>query len=134
MKTFRSISAIVLAFLVLVSSTSFMVGVHFCGGHAQDVALFTKAAPCKMEQKAPPCHKQSKPCCEDETIVHKGEDFKPSVSQFHLAGPTSVDIEQPVVVISEIIPSSPVSQVSYFNYDPPLQSHDITVEHQVFLI
>jgi hypothetical protein len=134
MKLFRSISSIALALLVLLSSTSFMVGMHFCGGHVQDVALFTKAKPCMMEMKTPPCHKQAEPCCADETIVHKGQEFKASAAQPHLLTPTPIDIEQPSVLISVIIPSITISQTEYFNYDPPLRTQDLTVEHHVFLI
>jgi hypothetical protein len=135
MKVIRSISAVVLALLVLVSSTSFMIGVHFCMGKVQNVAFLTKAESCAMEQNLPPCHRHQKaPCCADETIVHKADDFKGSVVHFNLSAPAPIYIEQPMIFISEIVPSSAVSQFHYFNYDPPLRSCDLTVEHQVFLI
>lgn len=134
MKLFRSILSIALALLVLISSTSFMVGMHFCGGHVQDIALFSKAEPCMMELKTPPCHKQAEPCCDDETVVHKGQEFKAQAAQPHLLAPSPIDIEQPQVLISEIIPSSAVSKVKYLNYDPPLPLQDLVVEHHVFLI
>jgi hypothetical protein len=135
MKVIRTISAILLAILVLVTSTSFMVGMHFCQGEVQNVALFSKAEACEKEQSLPPCHRHTKaPCCEDETIVHKGDDFKSSPDQFHLSTSLLVDIEQAIYLISEIIPSAPVSRIQFYNYDPPLRSYDLTVEHQVFLI
>jgi hypothetical protein len=135
MKVIRTISAILLAFLVLVTSTSFMVGMHFCQGEVQNVALFSKAKACEKEQSLPPCHRHTKaPCCEDETIVHRGDDFKSSPGQFHVSAPVLADMEQVMVVISEIIPSAFVSRSRFYNYDPPLRSHDLTVEHQVFLI
>ena len=135
MKAFRTISAILLALLVLVSSTNFMIGMHICMGDVQNVALFTKAEGCEMEQNLPPCHRHSKaPCCEDETVVHKADDVKTNIAQIHIAGPSSIDVELPLVFISEIIPSAPLSRIQYYNYDPPLRSWDLTVEHQVFLI
>lgn len=135
MKAFRAISAILLAVLVLVSSTSFMIGMHVCMGKVQNVALFEKADGCERERTLPPCHRHLKaPCCEDETVIHEGDDFKASAAHFHTVAPVPVDVEQPSVLIAEVIPSSPLSRVQYYNYDPPLLSPDITVEQQVFVI
>jgi hypothetical protein len=121
--------------MVLVSSTSFMVGMHICMGEVQNVALFTKADGCEKEKSLPPCHRQAKaPCCKDETVVHKGEDFKASMAKVEIDAPVPIEIEQPLILISEVIPSAPLSRIQYYRYDPPLRSWDLTVEHQVFLI
>jgi hypothetical protein len=135
MKLFRAISSILLAFLVLVSSTSFMVGIHLCAGEVQNVALFAKAEGCEMEKSQPPCHRHMKaPCCEDETVIHSSDDVKSSVFHVNIMAPAPVDMDQPLVLISEVIPTAPFSRIKYYNYDPPLRSYDITVEQQVFLI
>lgn len=135
MKAFRTISAVILALLVLVSSTSFMVGFHICMGQVQNIALFTKADSCEKEKNLPACHRHTNaPCCADETFVHKGDDFKGSIEHIHIGAPVPVVIEQPLVLISEVIPSAPIARVQYNNYDPPLRSYDLTVEQQVFLI
>ena len=135
MKIVRPISAVLLAIMVLVSSTSFLIGMHICMGDVQDVALFTKADGCEKEKDLPPCHRQAKArCCEDETVIHKGEDFKVSLTKVEINSPAPIAIEQPLVLISELIPSSSLSRTQYHQYDPPLRSWDLTVEHQVFLI
>jgi hypothetical protein len=135
MKKIRSISAVLLALLVLVSSTSFMIGMHFCMGEVQSIALFSKADSCEKEQNLPPCHRHERaPCCADETVIHKGDDFKASIAHLHIVAPLPLDIEAPLILISEVIPSTPLSRIQYYNYDPPLRSWDLTVEHQVFLI
>jgi hypothetical protein len=135
MKAIRPISAILLALLVLVSSTSFMVGMHMCMGHIQSIAVFSKAEGCGMDKDLSACHQTMKtPCCEDEAVVHKAEDFKASAATFQLSVPVAIDIQLPPVLISEIVPSSFSSQIKYYNYDPPLRSCDLMVEHQVFLI
>ena len=135
MKAFRSISAVVLAILVLVSSTSFMVGMHICMGKLENVALFGKADSCQKEKALPACHKHMKPaCCEDETVFHDGINFKGSVEHIHIDAPAPVDIEEPLVFISEVIPAAPLASIQYYKYDPPLRTCDLTVEHQVFLI
>ena len=135
MKIFRTISALLLALLVLVSSTNFMIGMHICMGDVQNIALFSKAEGCEMERNLPPCHRHLKaPCCEDETVIHKANDIKADAVQIQIDGPSAVDMEIPLVFISEIIPSDPLSRIQFYNYDPPLRSWDLTVEHQVFLI
>jgi hypothetical protein len=134
MKAIRSISAILLALLVLVSSTSFGVGMHICMGEVQNVALFGKAESCHQE-KLPPCHKPIKPaCCQDEVVYHEGTDFKTSIEHVNIVAPAPVDIDVPMIFISEVIPASPIARTRYYNYDPPLRPCDLTVEHQVFLI
>lgn len=135
MKAFRTISIIFLTVLVLVSSTSFMIGMHFCMGEIQNFALFRKADSCEKEQNLPPCHRHEKaPCCKDEAAVHKGDDFKASAIYLYSATPTPIVVELPVVLIAEIIPSASILRIQYYNYDPPPRSCDITVEQQVFLI
>ena len=135
MKQVRSILSAAFALLVLFSSSSFMVGLHLCCGQVQNIALFTKADGCEIEKKMPPCHKpQSKPCCEDETILHKGEDFKVSITEVSISPATALAIELPPVIISEVIPSNLISRKHYFNYDPPLRASDLIISFQVFLI
>ena len=134
MKAIRTISTVLMAVLLLVSSTSFMVGMHVCMGEVQSIAVFSKAERCAMEQNLPPCHRHAvKPCCEDETVIHESDDFKVTAAQ-KLSAPLSVDVEPSLVLISEIVPSSPLLHADYYDYDPPIRSCDLTVEHQTFLI
>jgi hypothetical protein len=135
MKLFRTISAFTLAFLVLISSSSFMVGVHLCAGKVQDVAMFSHPEKCEMEKKTPPCHKHlSDPCCDEETIIHQGEGFKASLTDITISPVSVSDLDLAEVIISEVIPSVPSLKTHYYNYDPPLRSLDLTVSHHVFLI
>lgn len=135
MRAFKTISSIFLAVLILVSSTSFMIGMHFCMGEVQNIAFFSEADGCEKEQSLPPCHRHVKiPCCEDKTVVHKGDSFNGSIAHFNFPIPISVAVGYPVLLISEIVPSAPISRIQFCNYDPPLRSCDLTIEHQVFLI
>ena len=112
-----------------------MVGIHLCAGEVQNMALFTKAAGCEKEKNLPPCHKhESAPCCDDETIILKGKDFKASIAHITISSAPVLDFKLPVVIISEAIPSAPISRTQCYHYDPPLRSYDLTVSHQVFLI
>ena len=135
MKAFRSIAVILLALLVLVSSTSVMVGMHLCMGEVENISFFAKADGCEKEKSLPPCHRDTvPPCCDDETIVHRGDDFKASATKYHGVLPTSQDIAQPPIVLAEIIPAAPIAHFRHHHYDPPLRTPDLTVEHRVFLI
>jgi len=134
MTKYRAILTVAFALLVLFSSSSFMVGMHVCGGHIQNVALFTKAEGCDMEKKLPPCHKQMEPCCQDETIIHTGEGFSVSKTDISTSPVPLWDATLPLVFVSEIIPSSPISRTRFYKYDPPTRAGDLTVSLQVFLI
>jgi hypothetical protein len=123
-----------MATLLLVSSTSFMVGMHVCMGEVQSIAIFSKADGCPMEKNLPPCHRQmTAPCCDDETVIHEADDFKLTAAHQQVS-PLATDVLPSLVLISEIIPSMPSSYPEYVNYDPPIRSCDLIVEHQVFLI
>jgi hypothetical protein len=121
MKRLRPILSLMLAVLVMISGTSFIVGVHTCGGQVASVALFTKATPCPMEQKTPPppCHKPSKSCCSDERIVHQKEDFKFAASNIHIApAPLIAELASPVI-ISTLIPEITAYQSPVVDSSPP---------------
>jgi len=134
-KRFRPIFSVLLAVLVLVSGTSFMVGVHHCNGHIASVALFSNADPCPMEQQLPPCHKAAKKsCCSDERIVHQSEDFKPAVAHIHVApAPLIAELASPVV-IATLIPDAPTISVRAIDFSPPLFSPDIIIGLSKFQI
>jgi hypothetical protein len=134
MKFFKTISVFVMTLLVLVSSSSFVVGIHWCGGHIYSIAL-AQAEDCGMEKNVPACHKPvSTSCCDDDVILHEGEGFKASLSSITLSAFPPLDLELPGVLVSEVIPSTPFLRPNYYNYDPPLRSCDLTVSHRVFLI
>ena len=135
MKTLQSLFAVLLAFLVLVSSSSFMIGLHVCMGEVQNVAFLSKAEGCEKEKNLPPCHRHIKPpCCEDEVVIHKADDLKASVSNIKIIAPALVIITQPGILISNVLPFIPTIHDRHYNYDPPLPPCDITLEQQVFLI
>lgn len=133
MNRLRSIMSPVFIFLILMSGSSFVVGIHWCGDSVQNIALFKNADGCEME-KLPPCHRKlTEPCCEDETIFHEGQELKNTVSQINITAPYVADVIHTSVLIAEII-SPGIQEQEYYTYDPPLRSRDLTVSLQVFLI
>jgi len=88
-----------------------------------------------MEKQLPPCHRhQAMTCCQDEAIVHDGEDFQVNASQLNIDTPFVAVVNHATVFVSEIIPSQAFPRSAYYNYDPPLPSTDLIVAHGVFLI
>lgn len=135
MKFLKPIVCSVLALLVLVSSSSFTVNMHFCGGSVQSVSLIEKATPCPMEVKTPPCHKafaKRSSCCDDEQFLYQGQDFKNhEVANIQVVQQAWV-IELPV--LAQIVPIATAKFSHYTLYKPPLLQHDIPVLIQSFLI
>lgn len=112
-----------------------MIGIHLCGGSVQDIAVFSPAEKCATEETNPPCHMhQSMPCCQDQAVVHQGQELKTDITKIQLQPLVPVEVVQPLVLLSEVIPGSPLARIKFFNYDTPLRSFDLTVEHQSFLI
>lgn len=134
MKMLRPMLSCLLALLVLVSGTSFMVGVHHCNGHIQDVSLFGKADPCPMERQLPLCHKKVNTCCDDNTVVHEAQDFKASASGIHCAHAPLIAALASSIVISELIPVTVSKAPSGVDYSPPPFAPDLNIALSTFRI
>ena len=134
MRLLKPISIFTLVSLVLLSSSNFMVGIHVCSGEIRNVAFLTKAKACEKEQSLPPCHRHTPPCCEDEAIVHEGDELKGAVSPVQLAASPATDMPPLEVIVAEVVPSWSLSRAPFFLYDPPEPSLDITISNQVLLI
>lgn len=133
MKVLRSILIYTLAALVLVSSTSFSVGIHYCMGEVKEVSLSKNSDGCAMQESLPPCHrKHAMPCCEDHTVIHKADDCKQTLNHFHFTALPIVQVSS-LVALAEVIPAiTPRSSADH--YIPPLPTSDRVVQLQVFLI
>jgi len=79
MKEFIHKTVVVLmAFVVLFSTMSFTIDMHYCGDKLVNTAVFKKAKSCGMEmQKTTPssdCFISKKNCCSEEQLVFDGQD------------------------------------------------------------
>ena len=134
---FRNITAISLAFLMLVSTMSFTINKHFCGDHLVSTSVILKAATCGMEKLTPTppkdCSVMKKNCCKDEIQLVKGQDdLKLDFSE--------LDFQQQIFITSFVISytnlfEGQATQIIPFKYySPPLVVKDIQLLDQVFLI
>ena len=144
MKLYRRIILLALALLVLVSSTGFSVGMHFCAGKISDLSFYGKASECFMEQKRqtpPPCNTHvneefsQSSCCEDHRLVVDRLDVAtdanaPAPSKFFdlkLVAAIKVVILQLFALQEELKPA-------YALYISPSIARDIPVLVRSFLI
>ena len=66
-----------MAFVVLFSTMSFTINMHYCGGNLVETAIFHKAKGCGMEMEKPStegCSITKKNCCDDKQLVIEGQD------------------------------------------------------------
>lgn len=140
MKQFLSkISAIFMAFVVLLSTMSFTVSEHYCGGDLVDSALFSKVDICNMDMymqktssKNDSCDNNNN-CCKDIIKHIEGQnDLKVDFS--------SLNYEQRVFVTSftyaylNLFEGLKENIIPFKYYTPPFLVTDILVLDQVFLI
>jgi len=67
-----------MTFVVLFSTTSFTIDMHYCGNTLVDSAIFKEAKTCEMEMEKSSsnseCSITKKDCCNDEQIIFEGKD------------------------------------------------------------
>ncbi|WP_298495452.1 hypothetical protein [uncultured Algibacter sp.] len=76
-QVFHQIMSLTMAFVVLFSTMSFAVNMHYCGDTLVETAIFHKAKGCGMEMEKPStegCSITKKNCCNDEQLVVDGQD------------------------------------------------------------
>ncbi|WP_299335232.1 hypothetical protein [uncultured Psychroserpens sp.] len=74
---FHKITSFLMAFVVLFSTMSFTVNMHYCGDTLVETTVFKKAKGCGVEMQNPStdgCSITKKNCCTDEQLVADGQD------------------------------------------------------------
>lgn len=123
--------------MVLLSTMSFTVDMHYCGDKLVDMAFFKEAKNCGMEQMKPTkeCgdNMEKKSCCTDKQILIEGEDdLKDS--------PVNLTPEQQVFLVSlaysyyALLQPVDTSLLLPTGHPPPLLDKDYQVLYETFLI
>ncbi|MDT7827127.1 hypothetical protein RQM65_00425 [Pricia sp. S334] len=126
-----------MAFVVLFTTMSFTVDMHYCGDTLMDFSISHKDATCGMEKREDPMSCESgmteESCCTDAQMVLEGQDdLKHS---FH-----SLSFDQQVFVASfiyayiSLLDGTESKAVPFDDYAPPFLKRDVLVLHQTFLI
>jgi hypothetical protein len=133
----RHILSFAMAFLVLFSTISFTVDMHFCGEHLVDFSLFKKADTCGMEAMFNTAMgdqmNMDMGCCSEVNIVQQGQDdLKISFEK--------VSFEHQLFVTTftssyiDLFQGLDNNVVPHKEYPPPLLIKDVIIHDQQFLI
>lgn len=135
-QVFHKIMSFLIAFVVLFSTLSFTVSMHYCGGTLVETAVFQKAKGCGMEMQKPSsesCSITKKNCCNDEQLVVDGQnELKLQVD--------TITFEQQVFIASflytyiNLFEGLDKNVSSYEQYKPPLVSKQIFKLDETYLI
>lgn len=135
---FHKILSVLMAFVVLFTTMSFTVDMHYCGDSLVDFSVFTKAESCGMEKAQPTksCENPvmtEKDCCTDQQIVKEGNDeLKTSFDKLTFEQQTFVATFFYIYInrfegLDENI-------VPFKHYSPPFVERDIQTLHETYLI
>jgi hypothetical protein len=137
-QVFHKILSISMAFVVMFSTMSFTVDMHYCGDNLVDFSLFSKAEGCGMEKAQPvkSCENPKmteKSCCSDQQIVKEGkDDLKISFD--------TLSFEQQTFIAAftysyiNLFEGTESEEVPFEDYPRPFVKRDVQVLHQTFLI
>ncbi|QLE02803.1 hypothetical protein HX109_14965 [Galbibacter sp. BG1] len=133
---FSKIVSCLMALVVLLSTTSFTVDMHYCGNDLVDVALLKPAENCGMEMQDSSSDEEKvakSNCCTDEHIVVEGQ--KELKSSFE-----KLTFHQQTILVSYVLTSLNLFEglqqniVPFKDYIPPILVSEIQLENQTFLI
>ncbi len=134
----HKLMAVFMAAVVLMTTMSFTVDMHYCGDTLVDFSFVRQVETCGMEkeQVTTSCEKpmvSQKSCCSDEQMVKQGQDdLKTSFD--------TLSFEQQTFIAAftysyiKLFEGTASTDVSYKDYPPPFVKRDVQVLHQTFLI
>jgi hypothetical protein len=136
---FSKIISFFLAALILLSTSSFTVDMHFCCNKLVDMSLIGKAKVCaeKVQKKKDPTKQcttlQEKDCCSNQSFVKTGDDtIKKANTQ--LEAETIIFLNTFFYVYVNLFEGLEKNIVPFKQYRPPLLSKDIQILHETYLI
>jgi len=133
---FLKIMSLLMAFVVLFSTMSFTMNMHYCGDTLVETAIFHKAKGCGMEMEKPStesCSITKKNCCDDKQLAIEGQDEL----QLQL---DKITFEQQVFIASlvytyiNLFEGLDNNVSSYEEYKPPLVVRQIFKIDETYLI
>ncbi len=137
---FHKIASITLALIVLLSSFSFTINKHICGGEIANTTLFVSADNCGMEMQV--CENdtskndvsfQKEPCCKDISELIQGNDNNQQAKQFELNLPQMKFLT--AFAVTFINKFQEENTISFYSvYEPPSVYKNIQTLFQVFRI
>jgi hypothetical protein len=139
---FHNAISLFMAVLVLASTLSFTVDMHYCGDHLVDFSMMQGSKTCGMESKieskdlkTAPCNLEimEKSCCSDKQFAVKGhDDLKASFADFHVN--QQIFIASFVYSYINLFECETKDFTPFKTYRPPFITRDVQLLHESFLI
>ncbi|SFZ93077.1 hypothetical protein SAMN05428642_1021168 [Flaviramulus basaltis] len=125
-----------MAFVVLFSTMSFTVNMHYCGDALIETAVFHKAKGCGMEMQKPStegCAITKKNCCNDKQLVVDGQD-ELQLQVDKITFDQHLFIASFVYTYINLFEGLDAKVTSYEEYKPPLVIRQIFKLDETYLI
>lgn len=134
---FHKIVSLCMATIVLFTTMSFTVDMHYCGETLVDFSLSQNAHTCGMEaeQKTADCHIEitEDSCCTDKQVVIEGQDeLKISFDTLNFEQQTFVATFYYTYI--NLFDGLDTNVIPFRDYKPPLLIRDIQRLHETYLI
>ena len=126
-----------MALVVLFSTMSFTINMHYCGNALVDSAIFKQAKTCGMEMQKSmsnsKCSITKKDCCNDEQITFEGQDeLNISIDKLNLT--QQLFIGSFVLSYIDLFGDLEENIIPFNDYPPLLIVKSIYKIHEVYLI
>lgn len=130
--------SIFMAIVVMVTTMSFTIDMHYCGDTMVDFSFVQQVKTCGMEkaQVAPTCKDselKKKSCCSDQQLSIEGQDDL-KVSYDQLTFGQNIFIASFTYAYISLFEGTTSNKIPSFDYVPPFVKQDVQVLHQTFLI
>lgn len=136
----HKISSFLMALVVLFSTLSFTVDMHYCGDTLVDSAIFHKAETCgmDMEKSSVPstpsdCEITKKNCCSNQQLLIDGQDAL-KISFDKLSLEQQIFVASYVTTYINLFEGLEENVNSYRDYVPPLVTRQIYKLDETYLI
>jgi len=133
---FHKIMSISMAFVVLFSTMSFSIDMHYCGDTLVETAVFQKAKGCGMEMENPStegCSVIKKNCCSEEQLVINGQN-ELQLSIDKMSFEQQVFIASFVYTYVNLFEGLNENVTNYQDYKPPLVIRQLYKLDETYLI
>jgi hypothetical protein len=140
-KGLHKITSLAMALIVLLSTMSFSVDMHYCGDHLVDFSMFDKANTCMMKaensESSSSCEimdmKTEMNCCSDVEVTIEGQDnLKISFDQFTFSQQHFVFTFAYSFI--SLFEAADENVTPFRDYAPPPLLRDVQILDQIFLI
>ena len=133
-KVLHNILSVFLAIVVLFSTMSFTVNMHYCGRTLVDISIFKEAKTCEMEMpNQSNAFTKKKGCCTDKQVNFEGQDDL-KITWDTFAAEQQLFIASFYFSYINIFEELQEHNVPFKEYPPPLLVKNIYMVHETYLI